>query len=303
MFAIVGAGDVVSRLVLPALRSVGVSGWEVHGLLSDPSVLADGTRVYRHSVESLPAVVSGTELVPWLATPPFDARLPLLEAASAAGRRFVVEKPLGLTALDAQVLASSSLLAHAFALSYYVQGKFAPLLWALGLAPVPSLLRGQVRGGLRVAGELASADVVLAEPLERAPDSRVSAWAVDNMLEFAVHAPAVLCALGFSDFEVSWASAHRVQLSGPGVSAVVSRPAPRVRRVWVRVGDVVLCADAGDRSVGVVSPGGGFVALDEGVLSYVPLVAAVLDWLDGGPGGDECGQLRALQILASSGVG
>ena len=54
MFAIVGAGDVVSRLVLPALRAVGVSGWEVHGLLSDPSVLADGTRVYRHSVESLP---------------------------------------------------------------------------------------------------------------------------------------------------------------------------------------------------------------------------------------------------------
>lgn len=286
----------VSQKLVPALEALGLRGYEVHGLLDDPFTHPD-IPVFRHrEPRDLARVVSSTGLIPWVATPPFHARSAILQAAQ--GRRIILEKPLGLTSGDCRyLLANPALVQNSFVLSYYTQAKFAPLLWALGTQkPSPRLLT-YLEGDLSVNEHPVEADLVLSEPLTRQAGDTVSSWQQDQLTEFAVHGPATLHALGLPATDLVLNEPTRVEVTGPASRARVSRPGPDRKTLRVRTPSFSLLADGTAR---YTTCDRGSLGLRADTPSYLPLLAAALDWLED-PAAHYAGalneQLAALQLL------
>lgn len=299
VFAVIGAGNVVSQKLVPVFEMQGITGYEIHALKED-SLAHSQADVFKHREPSeLANVVANTELIPWVATPPFQARSEILE--SAEGRSMVLEKPLGLTANDYLFCSSKlDLFRNAFVLSYYTQAKFAPLLWALGLQEPSSRLTGYLEGGLQVEDPPLEASLILSEPMTRTAGDSVSPWQEKHLIELAVHGPATLHALGLPAEELVLSEADRVEVMGPSSSAQIIRPGEDRKTVQVHTDSIKLFADGSNRSV--VSTR-GYLALSAETPGYLPLLALVLDWLED-PSSNYAGgfaeQLSALELLTRS---
>jgi hypothetical protein len=139
--------------------------------------------------------------------------------------------------------------------------------------------------------------VILSEPeVAECAWRNLSDGIVGNLLEFAVHAPAMLSALGFDDYSlVSPAALGEARIKGPKCSGTVRRPGKLSKELLVDTTLGVLRADGVARSATL---GKRTVAFKEGVPPYAGVVAGVLDWLDGGRNrSDLWGQVNALGVL------
>lgn len=303
MLCIIGAGNVVAHRLLPALtwHGIDVRDLRVHGTHDDPEQLdVDGVavRVERHRPEDLAQVAADTDLVPWLATPPFHARRDLL--AACTGRRFVCEKPLGMTLDDVHWLEQNpQLLGDAFVLSYYVQEKLAPLLWLTGALTPPKALLGREAAFLDPGADVTPtrASMLLSEGLVRTSGDAVSSWQQGGgMSEFAVHAPAMLGNLGL---EVTRTRIGKgaVTFTGPNAWARVVRPGPTSRQVVCETEHGPCRGDGLTRSAHAVTAASVRTA---GILEHCPAYGSVtayaLQWLAGANyAGDGRHQLAALR--------
>jgi hypothetical protein len=301
MFAIIGAGNVVTAKLIPALTQMGVRNYQIFGLPSDESETLCGQRIYRN--ENLSSVVANTELIPWLATPPLHARKELLRAAVA--RPVIVEKPLGANFHDSLYLQENPQLLHrAFTLSYYTQSLLAPLLWALGKSTPPERLTPWIQGTLQTDEPVTLTRAILSEKQARAGSGKNAAWLQQcvqpygSLFEFAVHMPALAYALGNTDLTVGSADSGHVTIVGKAFTGTVKRPGIDSRFVRCYTHRGILEARAGTRTVR--SPWGE-MSISAWAAPYLPLVANVLTWIDEGAnhfGGDTQGQLAALELLS-----
>ena len=295
----------VRHRLLRALRWNGIDldTVEIHGLDTDPPTLEmDGTTlpVRRHTLGGLVDVLAVTPLVPWLATPPFGARRDLLQAL--AGRRAIVEKPLGMTRDDVRWLtANTHFLSDAFVLSYYVHEKFAPALWLTGSLRPPDRLLGQTvfcDTDAPAALDVISAEVVLSEGSVRPSGDAVSSWAAGaGLMEFAIHVPAVFHRLGLA-VRVARSSRTEIVFEGDATRGLVVRPGLLRRTLRATATDCRVDADGVDRSALLDGAYHGRAWVDPSCPAYGCVVAYVLQWLHGGyNAGDFAAQLTALVTM------
>lgn len=306
MFAIVGAGNVVTRLLIPALAWHGIpaSDLRIYGTPDDPTHLdtpAGRVPVDRHPPGDIPARIAAQELTPWLATPPARARRDLI--AACEGRKYVCEKPLGASRDDLDWLTGHpQLLTDCFALSYYVQEKWAPLLWQTTRLEPPARLAGDVCLDPPEHGTITSCRIELSEPQTRSDGRQISSWQTGRggLDEFAIHAAALVSNLGL-DVTACARGNQDITFTGPGVHAHIQRPGPARRIAIVGIDGGTITADASQRSAALTRGAGtpSQAAIPSSVPSYGVVTSYVLEWLGGTSAyaGDLDHQLAALDIL------
>lgn len=306
MLCVIGAGNVVQGRLLQALKWHGIdlADIQVHGTWDDPPhLVVDDQHVYviRHKAEELPQVAAQTELTVWLASPPYQARREFLVAC--LGKRYVCEKPLGMTLNDLQWLQENpKVLSEGFVLSYYVQEKLAPVLWLTGKLHVPRTLldRGAVYFQEAQAGEVKAATMLLREELSRGNGEVVSAWQQKGGIgEFAVHAPAMFANLGLTVNSTSYGKGC-VTFKGAQSVARVQRPGKLIRSIRVETSEGICLGDGVHRVASLLTRDGVFSAgIDSNCPPYSVVVAYALDWLrnNSSYSGDGAHQMTGLRAL------
>ena len=304
VLCIIGAGNVVQHKLLPALAWLGVDlkGLRIYGTHDDPQYISTaGARltVSRHHPNQFADIAASTDLIPWLALPPINARRDLLDACRE--RKVVCEKPVGTSRDDLKWLEENrDALVNTFVLSYYVQERLAPAFWLTGALKPPAILLTREVAHLEAGPDLVPrhAELILSETFVRTGGDTVSTWQQgDGIQEFAVHAPAILAGLGLAADSCHRAT-NQILFTGPRSRAIVTRPGPNRKTLTITTENGTCYADGQNRTARVTGGAAQSASIYPACPPYVAVTAYVMEWLNGGSYcGDGTNQLHALRLL------
>lgn len=206
-WVILGGGDVVKRLIIPALGSIGISKSQRMIVDVNPNISAhyqnEDFRQIRTGTSSDRSLVTDSELVSrqpgiYVIASPTETHVRYLKLAHAANRRAICEKPFTLNQRDSDFLQrNTDIFSNVFCLSYYSLDKGLALTYLLDPRVVyekylnfSSHSEASASDVLSGLGKLNSLSVTLIEPMTNRPQNRTETELRD--LEDLIFHPFVL---------------------------------------------------------------------------------------------------------------
>jgi predicted dehydrogenase len=235
--AIIGAGDVTTQRIVPALAELGYRRADIFVVTVAGSDPPDALRRRARVLEAEEAAVLRhvlREQAPTIIATPTFAHFEQIVALAGAGLPFAVEKPIAGAWAERDHLRRSkdTLMANGFALSYYVLEKALPLTYLLNPLPVfeqflefdATLDRRRLREANIALGELKSVKVDLLEDKIRSPTGSQRLWTetpdtLRPFIDTTIH-PLLIARLATGTEPITWAA------------CALGRHAPREKEVW-----------------------------------------------------------------------